>query len=93
MSINRQSPILAGTGQEAKVVGTAFLWFKRGQTLDYHGESVYVIKLTGIDSIPEQKITVTIQIVAQHYRRNPTSALVEALKKATKIEDKRANFY
>jgi peptidylprolyl isomerase/peptidyl-prolyl cis-trans isomerase D len=95
MAINRQSPILAGIGQEPKVVGTAF-GLKEGQTSKaIAGEKgVYVIKLTGIDNAPElENYSNDAKLVAQRTANQSTSALVEALKKATKIEDKRANFY
>ncbi|SCY44542.1 peptidylprolyl isomerase/peptidyl-prolyl cis-trans isomerase D [Nonlabens sp. Hel1_33_55] len=94
-AVNRMSPVLAGVGQEPKVVGTAF-GLKEGQTsAPIAGDKgVFVIKLTGIDNAPDlDNYTNDSRTVAQRTANQSTSALVEALKKATKIEDKRSVFY
>ncbi|PRP67299.1 SurA N-terminal domain-containing protein [Nonlabens agnitus] len=94
-AVNRKSPVLAGVGQEPKVVGTAF-GLKEGQTSGpIAGEKgVFIIKLTGIDNAPDlDNYTSDARTVAQRTANQSTSALVEALKKATDIEDKRAVFY
>ncbi|WP_194850915.1 peptidylprolyl isomerase [Nonlabens antarcticus] len=94
-AISRQSPILAGIGQETKVVGTAF-GLKEGQTSKAIAgqKGVFVVKLTGIDNAPKlESYSNDAKLVAQRTANQSTSALVEALKKATKIEDKRALFY
>ncbi len=94
-AVNRQSPIIAGAGLEPKVVGAAF-GLKQGQTSKaIAGKAgVFVIKVTGIDNAPDlDNYTNDAKLVAQRTANQSTSELVEALKKATKIEDKRANFY
>ena len=94
-AINRKAPIIAGMGQEPKVVGTAF-GMKEGNTSSpIAGEKgVYVIKLTSIENAPDlETYNNNAQTVAQRTANQSTSALVEALKKATNIEDKRSSFY
>jgi len=94
-SMNRLSPVIAGVGQEPKVVGTAF-GLKEGQTSKpVVGENgVFVIKVTAIDNAPElDNYNNDAKLVAQRTANQSTSALVEALKKATEIEDRRASFY
>ncbi|AZQ43618.1 peptidylprolyl isomerase [Nonlabens ponticola] len=93
--ISRQSPVIAGVGQEPRVVGTAF-GLKEGATSKaIAGEKgVFMIKVTGVENAPElENYTNDARIVAQRTANQSTSALVEALKKATDIEDKRAVFY
>lgn len=95
ISINRQSPFLAGIGPEPKVVGTAF-GLKEGQTSKPIAgvQGVFVIKVTAIDDAPDlENYSNDAKLIAQRTANQSTSALVEALKKATKIEDKRAVFY
>ncbi|BAO55445.1 peptidylprolyl isomerase [Nonlabens marinus] len=94
-AINRMSPILAGIGQEPKVVGTAF-GLKEGQvSKPIAGEKgVFVIKVTAIENAPDlDNYSNDAKLVAQRTANQSTSALVEALKKATEIEDKRSVFY
>lgn len=94
-SINRQSPVIAGVGQEPKVVGTAF-GLEQGKTsAPIAGDKgVFVITVTSIDNAPDlENYTNDARTVAQRTANQSTSALVEALKKATNIEDKRASFY
>ena len=94
-AVNRKSPVIAGIGQEPKVVGTAF-GMKEGNTSSpIAGEKgVFVIKLTSIEKAPElDNYTSDARTVAQRTANQSTSALVEALKKATEIEDRRSSFY
>lgn len=94
-AVTRQSPVLAGIGQEPKVVGTAFGLQEGATSTPIAGDKgVFVIKLTAIDNAPDlDNYSNDARMVAQRTANQATSALVEALKKATEIEDKRASFY
>jgi peptidylprolyl isomerase/peptidyl-prolyl cis-trans isomerase D len=93
--VNRLSPVIPGVGQEPAVVGTAFGLEENATSQPIEGEKgVFVIKVTGIDNAPElDSYKNDANTVAQRTANQSTSALVEALKKATDIEDKRATFY
>ncbi len=94
-AVTRQSPVLAGIGQEPKVVGTAFGLQEGATSAPIAGEKgVFVIKLTAIDNAPDlENYNNNASDVAQRMANQSTSALVEALKKSTEIDDRRASFY
>lgn len=94
-AITMKSPTIAGAGKEPKVVGTAFA-LKEGETSGLiEGENgIFMIQVTKKEpSIELDNYGTYANTLKTNYRASINSKVLEALKKAAKIEDNRSEFY
>ncbi|WP_412986477.1 SurA N-terminal domain-containing protein [Pontimicrobium sp. IMCC45349] len=95
LAVNMKNPTLSGAGREPKVIGTAF-GLKEGETskLVVGNSGVFVVQVTKItpaDELPNYQAAANRVGNAKSAVVN--TALFNALKEASEIEDNRATFY
>ena len=93
--VNLKSPTLAGSGTEPKVVGVAFGLEKGEVSAPVEGNrGVYVVKVTEITPAKELDNYASFAVQKTNAERATVNMrVVQALKDAANIEDKRSNFY
>ncbi|MDP5043911.1 MAG: peptidyl-prolyl cis-trans isomerase, partial [Leeuwenhoekiella sp.] len=93
--VNLKNPTLAGAGTEPKVMGIAFGLDKGSVSNPIAGDKgVYVVKVVNVT--PARKLDNYASFAIQKDnadRANVNFTVLQALKDAAKIEDKRADFY
>ncbi|MFD2827634.1 peptidylprolyl isomerase [Leeuwenhoekiella polynyae] len=93
--VNLKNPTLAGSGTEPKVVGVAFGLEKDEVSAPIEGNrGVYVVKVTEITPAKELDNYASFAVQKVNADRATVNMrVVQALKDAATIEDKRSNFY
>ena len=93
--VNLKNPTLAGAGTEPKVMGVAFGLDKGAVSNPIAGDKgVYVVKVTNVT--PARKLDNYASFAMQKNnadRANVNVVLLQALKDAADIEDRRSDFY
>ena len=93
--VNLKNPTLAGSGTEPKVVGKAF-GLEEGEVSEpiEGNRGVYVVKVTKITPARELDNYASFAVQKQNADRATVNMrIIQALKDAAEIEDRRSNFY